>query len=405
MRRHMWGAALLAAGLVLPAGPATSATDQVEGLPGGWTVVGGSCTPGDVSPPPRVELVGAPADDPLGPLALGVLAEGSSWAGVSHDVPSLQALSEWRTGMDGLAFVQPEYQIRTADYVLTADAVPMPDGGFTGSSPWETPDALSLTYSVEDLDGQHVGDQSIADFVAAHGDSPAALAVVADKCSSEVPEMVGGVVLDDYRWAADGVSHSLDFDEIIRPVTCSLVATPAPVVRGTSTGLTYSLTYDGQPVVGRQLSIVAENDLGDEETHKVVTDAAGTATWTDSPTFNTDYQVYAATSLLTHCLATTRVGVHTKVPLALNRTTVGKGGTMIATGTVAPSKYPEKATLWRVLADGSRTRLDRTPLTIKGAYRLTATASQRGTWKLVVTVPAAEGNLAGTSPTKKVSVQ
>lgn len=77
------------------------------------------------------------------------------------------------------------------------------------------------------------------------------------------------------------------------------------------------------------------------------------------------------------------------------------GGAVVVTGTVVPAKPGLRATLWRV--DGEeRAVVGRAPIAEDGGYRIEVAEVPRGFGRYVVTVPAASGNLAGTSAIQHV---
>jgi len=96
--------------------------------------------------------------------------------------------------------------------------------------------------------------------------------------------------------------------------------------------------------------------------------------------------------------------VKAKVTLTLADSTLSPGQTLVATGRITPAKVDSVATLWRKTSSGP-VRLRSITLTESdGTFRITKVLNSRGTYKVYVTVPAAKGNLAGTSPIRTATV-
>ena len=79
------------------------------------------------------------------------------------------------------------------------------------------------------------------------------------------------------------------------------------------------------------------------------------------------------------------------------------GASVTVSGAVTPAKPALRVTLWRVSGE-DRTVVDSAPIAEDGSYRIEVPDAEGGPWRYVVTVPAASGNLAGTSPVEQVEV-
>jgi hypothetical protein len=142
--------------------------------------------------------------------------------------------------------------------------------------------------------------------------------------------------------------------------------------------------------------------------HKIAdltTNNLGKVSWTAAPRHTTKYQFIFredATRLGSKSVILT-VGVHTKVTLRLSDSTLRVGQTVVARGATYPPKPGVTATLWRVAPVGW-TRLATRTVRSDGTFRIPKVFRSSGPRSLVVTVPAAAGNLKGTSPARSASV-
>lgn len=100
---------------------------------------------------------------------------------------------------------------------------------------------------------------------------------------------------------------------------------------------------------------------------------------------------------------TFRVEVRTAVAARPVSTVVSVSDPVVVRGATTPKKPGYTARLWRTTANGP-VRLASATIKRDGTFRLEANPGKTGTWKLYVTVPAGDGNLAGKSGTKRVYV-
>jgi hypothetical protein len=92
-----------------------------------------------------------------------------------------------------------------------------------------------------------------------------------------------------------------------------------------------------------------------------------------------------------------------KVTAAPVAKTVSLGSAIKIKGKVTPAKGGHTVTLWTKTATG-KVKVGTAIVKADGTYLASTKATKAGTWKLLVTIPALPGNLAGTSPVVSVSV-
>ena len=97
------------------------------------------------------------------------------------------------------------------------------------------------------------------------------------------------------------------------------------------------------------------------------------------------------------------IKVRAKVTAAPVSKVVNLGSAIKIKGKVTPAKGGHTVTLWRKTATG-KVKVGSAIIKADGTYLASTKASKVGTWKLLVTIPALSGNLAGTSPVVSVSV-
>jgi hypothetical protein len=131
----------------------------------------------------------------------------------------------------------------------------------------------------------------------------------------------------------------------------------------------------------------------------------GTVSFTVKPLTQTSYRwVFAGSSSASGSVSK---AITINVKLAVTAQPVAKvvtlGKAIKITGKVTPAKPGHLVTLWKKTATG-KVKLGTAIIRSDGTYVASTKATKVGTWKLLVTVPAQSGNLAGTSPTVSVSV-
>ncbi|HVM27317.1 MAG TPA: Ig-like domain-containing protein [Mycobacteriales bacterium] len=178
----------------------------------------------------------------------------------------------------------------------------------------------------------------------------------------------------------------------VKQFATSLTLTaPATTVSGTATTLTGSLTRTGAGGVSGQVVTLTVTDKGGSTTRNATTGDGGAFSFEVTPTHDTTWTVaYAGGRQDAASTATMSTVVAAKV----TATVTGRYAYKTVTGTVGPDKDGTTVTLQRVGANGVMTPVA-AGVVKDGAYRLR-------TWlpagEYVVTVPAAGGNGAGSSP-------
>jgi hypothetical protein len=155
-------------------------------------------------------------------------------------------------------------------------------------------------------------------------------------------------------------------------------------------------------LLARKYNEVAYTQVGSG----VTTNCSGVARKTVSPAKNTTYQWYFKGDTNYRPVASPfkLIGVRAKLTLTLADSTLHSGQTLVATGRITPAKVNQVATLWRKTSSGP-VKLGSVTLTeTDGTYRITKVLSAKGTYNVYVTVPAATGNLKGTSPIRTATV-
>ncbi len=394
--------AALALALVVPVlapSPALAATVVTE-LPPGWITFAGACFGGDGGG--GVTFEEGPGTPPLGSgsLEISTVAPEEQTI-VGHDVNALAAVSSWQTGLRTEPGVQSIIAAQNPEHSLQASPVVAP-------GTWSTVDAFSLEFVVFDLSSSdQVMTGTLQEYKAAFpvaAAQPATLFLGNVSCFGDP----GSVNIDAYSWTESGSFTEYDFEPASAPTTSTISSSAKTVTAGKDVTLRTTLKGAGKVLKGVPVELFGR-EAGEPDFTSVgvaMTNTDGVAKVIHSPQRNTTYQWRfagggggAATES-----ATRVVQVRSHVTLALADSSLRKGQKLVGTGKVTPAKVGEDATLWRVTKKG-RTRLDRGAIGADGRYEVAAKVKQAGTWKVVVTVPAAGGNEAGTSPARKATVK
>lgn len=137
----------------------------------------------------------------------------------------------------------------------------------------------------------------------------------------------------------------------------------------------------------------------------LATDGVGKASRSVSPLYNTTFmwKFLADSTRASSSSNYVTVRVHPKVTLSLADASIRAGQAVVARGYVRPAKPGATATLWRVTPTGW-VKLGSNTIRSDGTYAIRKVLWTRTAYSLVVTVPAASGNLKGTSPARSLSV-
>jgi len=217
------------------------------------------------------------------------------------------------------------------------------------------------------------------------------------------------IYADNFRVSkGGGDTQVFDFEPRLS-TTASISASRSVITNGGSTTLATTLRHGTKVLPGRSMVLLAKPYLAlgySQVGAAVTTNSNGVARKTVAPAHNTTYVWYfkgdknyrPAQSYLQY------IGVRARVTLTLADSTLHPGQTLVATGRITPAKVDSVATLWRKTSSG-RVKLGSVTMTESdGTYRITRVISNAGTYKVYVTVPAAKGNLAGTSPIRTATV-
>jgi len=164
----------------------------------------------------------------------------------------------------------------------------------------------------------------------------------------------------------------------------------------------------GQPLAGAPVKLLVK-PWGAESysvLKNLTTDSEGRSHTTVGPLRNTSYRWHfpGDGENLAASSPAKSVGVRARVTIALADATLRPGQTLVVTGKVTPAKPGFVATLWRKTVTGKVKLASTTMVRADGTYRIAKALQTKGTYVLFVTVPAAKGNLAGTSPTRTATV-
>jgi hypothetical protein len=275
---------------------------------------------------------------------------------------------------------------------------------------WQLADGRAPQYLwVEQFEGNGIETRTLASFRAAHGAGTVEgyLAAAAPNCTTSFTGVT--VYVDNFR-ISKGTTDTQVFDfEPKLATSASMSVTRRTITNGGSTTFTTVLRSGSKELAGRSMVLLAKRFDAPGFTQvgsAVTTNSNGVARKTVSPTRNTTYDWYFKGDRNYRPVASQLqpIGVRSRVSLTLTDATLRRGATLVANGRIAPAKVDSVAILWRKTSSG-RVELGRVTLTnTDGTYRITRVLSGGGTYKVYVTVPAAKGNLAGTSPIRTATV-
>jgi hypothetical protein len=223
------------------------------------------------------------------------------------------------------------------------------------------------------------------------------------------PFSTATVYVDNFRVSkGSGDTQVFDFEPRLS-TTASISASRSVITTGGSTTLATTLRHGTKVLPGRSMYLLARPSGSAGYTQvgaAVTTNSNGVARKSVSPARNTTYVWYFKGDKNYRPVQSTGkfIGVKAKVTLTLADSTLSPGQTLVAAGRITPAKVDSVATLWRMTSSGP-VRLRSITLTeTDGTFRITKVLNSRGTYKVYVTVPAATGNLAGTSPIRTATV-
>jgi hypothetical protein len=280
---------------------------------------------------------------------------------------------------------------------------------------WQLADGLAPPYLwVEQGAGNGVESRTLASFRGAHGPGTVDGYLGAFVRSSDPdplacnPFYATTVYVDNFRVSKGTDTQVFNFEPLL-VTSASISVTRKTITNGGSTTFATTLRSGSKVLPGRSMVLLSKPygaQAYSQVGTAVTTNSSGVARKTVSPARNTTYKWHfdgdknyrLAESYLEY------IGVRARVSLTLADSTLHPGQTLVATGWITPAKVDSVATLWRKTSSG-RVKLGSITLTEPdGTYRITKVLSSGGTYKVYVTVPAAKGNLGGTSPIRTATV-
>ena len=272
---------------------------------------------------------------------------------------------------------------------------------------WQAVNALAATYTwVEQTPGDRVAFRTPAGFKNVYGSRTTKGTLAAGECDAFTSTTV---YVDNFRVSKGGGDTQVFNFEPRLATSASISATRRTITNGGSTTFTTVLRSGSKELAGRKMVLLAKRFDAAGFTQvgsAVTTNSDGVARKTVSPTRNTTYDWYfkGDTNYRPVASQLMSVGVRARVSLTLADSTLRPGQTLVANGRVTPAKVGSVATLWRKTSSG-RVKLGSVTLSeTDGTFRITKVLSGRGTYKVYVTVPAAKGNLGGTSSIRTATV-
>lgn len=257
-------------------------------------------------------------------------------------------------------------------------------------------------------------DATVPDFVALHGDGSGVVQVVRAPCyaaltsgdpSRTPPPGIGAVTyVDRLRIAFTGEDPpTYDFEDHI--VNLSMSVGQTLITAGETTTISGGVTRDGAPYAGATVELLKQrwDASGWKTVGTTVSTSKGRVALKVRPEVNTRYKwSYPDLRLTSPSLG---ILVRTKLTLGFEDTSLRKGGTLVARGTVLPAdRRYTTITLMRRTSSGS-VLVARGNDNGTGHYRISTTMKDPGTYRLFVTIPATAANERGSSVTKRVTVE
>lgn len=364
------------------------------------------------APPIPFDIEPGPDTPPAGTRSLGFLVSGSGigW-GTFHNVLSMEDTTvaglslhaaEGASGVAYAGYVEPD---ETATSLLWIGRVALtePPGG------WRTVDVAGLSYTWTKYDsatgdpvGSEPGTSTVAAFVAGHGGDSYGFYGIGFGCDGKV------FYLDALRVGAPGSVTTYDLEAYLSEI--AIAGSRSQVLAGKPVTLTGLLEQsDGDIPSGFLLSLEAKPfgaDSFSEVRTALTGEEATPATATVRPRKNTTYRWrFAGSDVVEGSVSPTfTVKVRTALTLTLADGSLRVGDKLVALGRTTPAKPGFVVTLWRKTASG-KVKIGAGLVRADGSFKVTTKAGKAGTWKVFATVPAGQGNLAGTSPTRTADVR
>ncbi|MDP3894176.1 hypothetical protein [Nocardioides sp.] len=274
------------------------------------------------------------------------------------------------------------------------------------SDSWQTVSAIGLTFwwSRYTNDGQSAGapeQSTLSAMLASKGaQASAGYYFIGFGCDT------GGFYTD--RWQIGTAEGTTTYDIEAWLTKIAVTGSPGTVTAGDGVALTGRLSTVENLPLGQRTLILEARPYGAPSFSPV-----GTATTSDGqsalarltvkPPTQTQYRWRYDSTLSTRGSVSPSFTVKVRTAVTA-KAALKKGSKILVKGRVTPAKGGAPATLWRATKSGKK-KLKSTTINENGSYQVKVAAKKKGVWKLFVTVPARTGNLAGTSPTRKVRVR
>ncbi|WP_109505860.1 hypothetical protein [Nocardioides speluncae] len=333
---------------------------------------------------------------PDGPSASGIYADASSMSATTVVGVSLYGTA----AMTGAAYAvyQAPADNGTNLYWQGRAELSQPPGG------WRSVDVGGATYSwgkYNTTTGQLVqggGSATVAAFTAANGNGDGYF-IIGFGCNTQTFN------LDAFRVGSPGSVTTYDLEAQKTKLAISAASTTTAGTAVTVNGRLQAIPTND--MAGQRVRLEAK--AHGSSTYKFVgedlSDDSGRVSLKVKPTKQTSYRwrFVEIDSSLGSLSAPDVVRVKTAVSATVADRTLRLGQRLVVAGKTTPAKPGFRATLWRA-APGGPVKVGSALISASGSYRIAATVRKTGKWTVWVTVPAATGNLAGTSPKRTLTV-
>lgn len=245
------------------------------------------------------------------------------------------------------------------------------------------------------------GTTTLEDYQRLYPDRPFTVGVVSWGCDAE-----STIYLDQISVVVAGVVSYYDFEP--EPASMSIAADRRIVTFGQPVTVSGTARDMDDALLDGSVRLVADPDDHMPFEVGALTTTNGFAQLVHRPDFTTTYRwELAGEGVHGPAVSASRtVEVRSRVSAGLLDATVVRGERVRVSGKVAPGYRGLAVTLWRRTADG-RVRLGTTRTDAHSSFTARSSAlttSRAATWKVYVSVPATEANVAGRSTTVSVTV-
>jgi len=315
------------------------------------------------------------------------------------DAFSIKMFSDWAQAGTAVIYITPADTASGYYWVGYGDTGSIPPGS------WWTVDATTVSYfwTLYNPDNQPTsttGTGTLASFVAAHGEGHTD-AILGFGCVGDGP----AVTIDGFRAGPSGNATTLNIEQQLSSLSIS--RTPSTITAGGSSTIRGRINVGGGPAGGASVKLDAKPFGSSTWTNIATVTSAedGSLAKVVKPVKNTAYRwrFVETTATKGSVSSSVSVGVKTKVTATIVDATLHVGQNLVAKGTTFPRKAGVAITLWRKTSTGNVV-LARGTTHSDGTYKIAYPVNRKGTWTVFVTVAAASGNLAGTSPSRSATV-